>query len=156
MSGHCAKCSKEANKKCQGCLDAPAYLTDNASPTYYCSRECQKVDFPKHKPRCKELQDRRMFDRAAGLLQTLWTILRARFYKSSVVKVNYPDTETLLVHGKTPDITKAYLFPPPRLPGSKAELDKLALMLDACTDVVVTMGPSIKHMLQGMFLTSIT
>lgn len=37
----CAKCSKEAFKRCSKCKNV-----------WYCSRECQVADWKEHKPKC--------------------------------------------------------------------------------------------------------
>ena len=45
--------------KCRTCLGMPTELLrcSACKKTYYCSKECQKKDWKKHKPRCKFLVD---------------------------------------------------------------------------------------------------
>ena len=42
-TGSCNRCNKDTTKKCAGCKSV-----------HYCSRECQKQDWAKHKKFCKK------------------------------------------------------------------------------------------------------
>ena len=45
-SGPCPACGNIATTKCTACA---------GHPVYYCNRNCQKKDWPKHKSMCKSL-----------------------------------------------------------------------------------------------------
>ena len=76
----CTHCQKPAADMCAGCSGAPVYNQCISKPTLYCSLICQKDDWCKHEPGCRNLQARKTLGRAASLLQAI--IYRIRLHAS--------------------------------------------------------------------------
>jgi hypothetical protein len=51
----CARCGKRATLRCASCPDIPTLdLTKNIT-TWYCNRDCPKIDWSEHKLVCKTI-----------------------------------------------------------------------------------------------------
>lgn len=82
-SGPCAHCGKTAVSTCGGCKEAPKVL----ERTFYCNANCQKTDWPRHKPLCTRLQQRIVLYRAASMLRELLCRLRTTTFQHDVDKI---------------------------------------------------------------------
>lgn len=65
----CTRCQTPTTKRCDGCVGAPAADDSGSQATFYCSQECQKINWPQHKAVCRNLQARKRLARAASLLK---------------------------------------------------------------------------------------
>ncbi|KAL8771986.1 MAG: hypothetical protein Q9209_002651 [Squamulea sp. 1 TL-2023] len=153
MARLCASCNGFGRLVCNGCAKAPAYLDDQAPLTYYCSSECQKSHWPKHKDRCKALQNRKILHRAVKVIQSLYeTILRASFIHT-IEKLDRIDDDTLFIHLTTSNFDGKNTRIPGVPPGSVSSnnLEELAaLTAYGCTNAVAIMGPTIQTMLEDV------
>ena len=151
MTHTCAACGKSGSLACQGSIQSPPYLDDIPSSTWYCRSQCQKTDWPAHKQRCKDLQNRKVLHRAAHLIQEAYNLVKAKNYNSLVDVVDYVDSETLLVHlaSWSSDVPNSILPRPPVVPGSNSQVDLKAMMLYSCANSVRMMGDSIQFLLRG-------
>ena len=147
----CTACEKDGNLACQGCLQSPPYLDDIPSSTWYCSAQCQKADWPSHKQRCKNLQNRKALHRAAHLIQELYNIVRTKSYPYQVEGVSYVNDKTFFVHltHRFDNISNVKFHTPPTVPGSNSQADMKATMLYACSNAVSTMGQTVQIMLSS-------
>lgn len=71
----CAHCKKPATAACGRCKLAPV-LPGDAEVAYYCSGECQKANWSKHKATCLRMKDRTTLYRVAELAQQLFYVMR--------------------------------------------------------------------------------
>jgi len=70
----CARCGNPAGKHCKGCFQAVDVQGRQISPTYYCSKECQRSDWKHrgHKLVCMQACDRKRLHRAGELIQAVF------------------------------------------------------------------------------------
>lgn len=76
----CNTCQKPAKLACGGCKSCPVLIGD-LPIAHYCNAECQKSDWPCHKPICNALQDRTLLYRVAGTAQKLFFIYAELTYR---------------------------------------------------------------------------
>ena len=91
MAG-CATCNKPAPKRCSRCIEG-LDIHEAASPTYYCSAECQKIDFAAHKIICRNANYRKQLFRAGKLLADLWYASSRESFTCSIAQANVEDGE---------------------------------------------------------------
>jgi hypothetical protein len=65
----CANCGNLANKRCTGCDRGVEINGDKSSPTYYCSKDCQRDHRKTHEFHCKLAIDRSQLFRIGRLVQ---------------------------------------------------------------------------------------
>ena len=126
-------------------------MNDEGGSTYYCSTECQKSDWVKHKDRCSVLQKRKALHRASKVIQDLYLVVRRDYGRNAIKKLDWVDKETLIVHllgrdgtGENSKIAK----------GSDAVAlspreESIALVYNSCNTAMYTMGKSLGIILKG-------
>lgn len=92
----CAHCQKDATKWCGGCYGAPVYDAIPLKPTFYCSLECQKAGWSRHKADCQLFQARISLYRAATLLQAMMCRIRRNAYPLLVDSIHFDSTNIAL------------------------------------------------------------
>ncbi|KAK0111684.1 autophagy protein 6 [Cadophora gregata] len=95
----CGSCSKDTWQACAGCKDAPIVIS-GPKPVYYCSKECQKTDWKKHKSVCQVLQRRKMIYRAGDLLQRIFNVFRKEVHGQRLAKIERRGSKLYLHEGK--------------------------------------------------------
>ena len=101
--------------RCTRCLEAPVYDGYVSEPTFYYSPVCQKADWGQHKSKCRKLQARKTFDRAALLLQAI--IYRIRLHaspsrfksvrlKRSIISLDGFQDVVALIRGLSPNLRR--------------------------------------------------
>lgn len=72
--GTCIRCGKEALTKCGACAnpDLPRIALLQHANTWYCSSDCQKANWPKHRLFCLRNNDSKKFYRVVHILNSLF------------------------------------------------------------------------------------
>ena len=84
-SGVCTTCSQPTTTRCASCAGTEHTGTQGA--TFYCSKECQGIDWGKHKAACQPAQGRKKLFRAAELIQETFLALKSEILDFNVTKV---------------------------------------------------------------------
>ena len=147
----CAHCGKDAALICKGCKDLPDGHTSSGLITVrYCSGECQKNDWDRHKPFCKKAKLRQKVYRAGdiardvfyvfGRITNMWTA--ERIDKAGAMWLVHPPKK---YNGKSQLIP----FPPTCL---TTEEEKNAFLSHLkCQSALSTLHVFLKALLQGEF-----
>lgn len=84
----CTTCRRDGTQTCIGCHDAPDSEGGRMYPTYYCSAECQKVDwFDSHRYACTAAKDRRALYRVGNIAQLAYYAFLEQFFGIPITKV---------------------------------------------------------------------
>jgi MYND finger protein len=150
----CIHCRSPTAKRCTGCLGAPDYDNKPSVSTFYCSFECQKADWPRHRIECRKLQARKSLSRAASLLQAIVYKIRMHATTLEITSVHVEGT-TVYLNGPLPNpFCSQQLKPfPVHLFKDQAILES-ALVYTACMDAMVFLYSFAMEMLRGQILTS--
>ncbi|KAH6715766.1 hypothetical protein BKA61DRAFT_333305 [Leptodontidium sp. MPI-SDFR-AT-0119] len=81
-------CGNPSEGRCSGCDDTPGHRN-----TYYCSKECQATDQPRHVQMCKSLNTLRTLHRASISLQEIFYMYRAKLFDRPVAKIDKTEAE---------------------------------------------------------------
>jgi hypothetical protein len=96
----CTNCGNfNAKSYCAGCHEAPNTDGTPHVGVRYCSRGCQKTNWPAHRLECKNLQARKALFKAAGLLQKIWYTVRREAFDNCIVKTEEVNGELLIHEG---------------------------------------------------------
>lgn len=145
----CALCKEPAALKCSRCHNAPAYLGTDSEPTWYCSSVCQKLDWSTHKSKCNLLKDRKILERAAGILKEI-------MYK---IRLHASPLRFKSIHGSGSRMTlKGVKFPPdgrqpcffPEDLEDKTIPAEAVVVHSACTEALIYLYGIIVELLRGM------
>ena len=110
-NGFCSHCQINTKQTCGGCLGAPTYDKIAPEPTFYCSSECQKADWSRHKTDCKLFQDRISLHRTATLLHEMMCRVRRNAYPFLVNSIHIKGTVINLEISKKDEQQHLYPFP---------------------------------------------
>jgi hypothetical protein len=107
----CENCQNPATETCNGCRGAPIY-DEYFSSVYYCSKRCQEAHWTSHKVECKKLKQRIILQRAAGLLNAIWRVLRNQLWDVDVESVSYDEEnhQVVLHEGNYSSFTDGRIF----------------------------------------------
>jgi hypothetical protein len=146
----CAHCQKAATKSCGGCLGAPAYDSNPSKPMLYCSSECQKDGWSRHKASCQSLQARISLYRAAMLLQAIMCRVRRNAYPLLVDSIQFDGTSITLGVSKTNEKgPQQRLYPFPVQLTTEGDLLDALLLHSASTDAMVYLHGVAKRLFNG-------
>ncbi|KAJ5992457.1 hypothetical protein N7451_008181 [Penicillium sp. IBT 35674x] len=87
----CEVCSDSTTKQCSGCIDGPGYPTPGLINIYYCSLDCQQVDWPWHQELCRRLKLRTKIHRIATLLKAVMLAYREVVYDMDITDITSKD-----------------------------------------------------------------
>jgi hypothetical protein len=96
-SSQCVVSRKPASDKCGSCK---AHV--------YCGKECQTMDWPKHKHICKDIQLEKSLERAAAIIQPAYLNFRENTWDTPIVKID--DKEDALVTYDGAQLSKKNYF----------------------------------------------
>ena len=118
----CAHCSKDAALICKGCKDLPDGNTLSGLITVrYCSGECQKNDWDRHKPFCKKAQLRQKVYRAGNIAQQVFYLFSRTTNMLAIDRIDKAG-ETWVLHSPKKYEGKSQLIPfPPSCAQSEEE-----------------------------------
>ncbi|KAF1831122.1 hypothetical protein BDW02DRAFT_506022 [Decorospora gaudefroyi] len=97
----CTHCRGPAARRCTGCLVAPDYDEKPSAPSFYCSIDCQKAEWPQHQTDCRKLQARKSLNRAASLLQAIVYKIRMHTTVLQITSAHVEGT-TIRLNGTQP------------------------------------------------------
>lgn len=143
----CANCSAEASMRCSGCLDAPEYLTGDATGVVYCDRDCQTKHWLAHKDYCRNLQHRRKLLRAGRILKAALLAYRESFYDPELTKIEFKDGILKLYQSTKP--RRSHCIFPNNLV-TNVEHGEAALANNQCTTAMALLSGLKKKLLIGM------
>lgn len=92
----CAHCEKPAALVCGACKDTPSYEDHAEGSIWYCTAECQKLDWTKHKTLCKSLKMRKQLYRAGSVLQDMFYMYREKVFDYHISKVEIKGSKIYL------------------------------------------------------------
>ncbi|KAI9737478.1 MAG: hypothetical protein M1834_009633 [Cirrosporium novae-zelandiae] len=94
----CTKCAKLTTLYCSRCVGAPA-STDliQRETTYYCSKACQRNDWPDHKLHCKSSTLRRSLCRVGDTVQKALYLFREQVFEATIEKIERA-TDTITIY----------------------------------------------------------
>lgn len=136
-SSQCVVCSKLASDKCGSCR---AHV--------YCGKECQTIDWPKHKHICKNIQLEKNLERAAAIVQPAYLNFRENTWDTPIVKIE--DSKDALVTYDGVQLSKKNYFVdfPHKLIRNKQT--KMAVLCTlACNEPLAWMHNILQGLLQG-------
>lgn len=99
-SGYCFRCCTYTARQCGGCSGAPAFDRDlPGARIFYCSSDCQRADWARHKRECQIMQARKSILRAATLLKAILVRIRKNAYPIQVASVERESDTTVTIVG---------------------------------------------------------
>lgn len=144
----CTNCGLDAPLRCGGCKDAPSYHDGEELNVTYCSRECQKADWLRHKKACNNMRRRKSLLRTATLLKTTMMCYREALYDWDLIKIEPRDKALILKHDqKRPSWDNPVSFPDHLT--SNAEHKEAALLKRMALHCVSILGPMARTLLRG-------
>ncbi|KAJ4137508.1 hypothetical protein NW768_003095 [Fusarium equiseti] len=145
----CNNCGLDAPLRCAGCKGAPSYHNGEGLNVSYCSRECQKADWPHHKTACRKLKERKSLLRAVALLKATMISHREVQYNWNLTKIEPRDEALFLKLNR-----KRYGLPRPvKFPDhltSNAEHKEAALLKRMGLKTICVLGTMTRTLLEGL------
>ncbi|KAL2825784.1 hypothetical protein BDW59DRAFT_161455 [Aspergillus cavernicola] len=129
----CATCGTEAMLQCAGCIDAPAYQSNDSKTIVYCNSDCQKKHRPTHKAHCNSMAHRRKLHRTAIVLKAAVLTYRAVNYDIDLTKLELRDGVLLLHHRPRASTDSTKRAPFPSNLTDNIEYKEAALTVNQCT-----------------------
>ncbi|KAJ6110510.1 hypothetical protein N7486_002745 [Penicillium sp. IBT 16267x] len=83
----CVICRQPTTKQCSRCVDGPAYPVLGLSNIFYCSVDCQRLDWPWHKVVCERMKLRTKLRRIATLLKAAMLAYREIVYDMDITDI---------------------------------------------------------------------
>lgn len=142
----CSTCGQPAETRCTGCIEG---LDEQGKPTavVYCSKTCQKVAWPTHKPDCKISNHRKQLYRAGSLVQKAFHEFRQAAFDVPVLKVEKVQGK---LHARIAmSVPGRILFNFPADQFIKEEDKNAMLCWRTCDDAVGRMWPLVSMTLSG-------
>ena len=134
---------------CSGCLHAPEYQSGDSRVVFYCSHECQIVDWPDHKAHCKNMQQREILFRAAQILKAAMLAYRETVYDVDLTKIEYRDGVLYLHQNQRPASSLSKRGPFPNHITVNIEHKEAALLKSQSTAAMSLLGPLTRKLLRG-------
>ena len=135
-TGECANCSKPAKRRCTSCVEG-LVADGNPSPTFYCSVECQNVDWAKHKVTCRHADARKTLYRGAELLQATFYIVREVAFDFEFTEVIKTEDGKLHIYDTWTKAGEGPLYRFPEHLVDDTENKKTILCYAACGDPLI-------------------
>lgn len=145
---YCVQCSSPASLHCSGCKGADGYHEDDVTDTTYCSSQCQKAHWEKHKTRCKARQQRRTLYRVGNMVQKLYYAFRVQTWERKILKIE-EEQGRLVVTEKEHDLWEGPLIEFPHHVCKTERIKQSLLVHDACDDGLGYMVDIFKIMING-------
>lgn len=82
----CVQCQRSATLRWISCKDAPG-SDETTKSTYYCTSECQKADWKKHKTSCKRLETQKALYSVSWPLQEVFYLYREKVFNKLIAKI---------------------------------------------------------------------
>lgn len=147
-SNECAHCGADANQRCSRCSEG-VDVDGGPSPTYYCTTDCQKADFSKHKAICRIANARKQLYRAADLLKEVFLELRHAAFDIDIQNVVRSREGRLQIHEREYNGRPLYNFPNALVTGVE---DRAALLTFlSCTDAPAHLYELTKKIGKGLW-----
>jgi hypothetical protein len=150
----CANCGIETKTMCSRCSHAPEYQSGDSRVVFYCSRECQVVDWPNHKDYCKNMQQRKILLRAGQVLKAAMLAYREIVYDVDLTKIEYRDGVLYLHQNQRPVLSRSKRGPFPNHMTDNIEHKEAALVKSQSTAAMALLGPLTRRLLRGEELYS--
>jgi hypothetical protein len=83
----CQVCNKKTLSSCEKCNRALVECNRSNLFTYYCSKECQEQDKPRHKAECQRAYPRLMLFRAGKICHVIFTATRYAAFDAPIALV---------------------------------------------------------------------
>lgn len=148
-SGNCTICEQNTTKRCTGCVEGVDSNGEPISPTFYCSKNCQKADFAKHKVPCQNARTRQQLYRGGELLQEAFYAFREAAFDLNIQNVRM--NEGTLVIDEAPYFQGQWpLYPFPDHLVSDSNDKKAILAFMACREAHKSMFELTKKALKGI------
>jgi hypothetical protein len=133
----CAFCASAALEKCGRC-----------KTHYYCSKDCQKSDFLKHKGVCKDIQLEKSLERAAVIIQQAYLKFRENTWDTPVIKIEDTGHALVVYDGMTPSKSTYFVDFPNHLINN--EKDKMAVLCTwVCNEPFAQMHSMLRELLHS-------
>lgn len=147
---HCANCGAEASKRCLGCIDAPEYHDGDATETVYCNPDCQRKNWPTHKPRCLQLKKRIMLSRIGYLMKAAVIAYQSCAFSVNLTAMEMRDGTLWLTFGPfgNPGIAAF-----PENLTTDENLRETALLNNQCMAALYLGAPLARHLFPGKKIT---
>jgi hypothetical protein len=137
----CQICDKPATSMCGGCQSA-------TYSHYYCSKVCQKQDWPNHKIFCSDLKVERVLIRASTILQAAYLKFRENTWNMPIVKIEDCGGGELIIH-RGSDNDKDYFLPFPAHLMKTTAIKNQVLCTSMCSESIAWMHETIAGLLSG-------
>ncbi|CAG7561445.1 unnamed protein product [Fusarium equiseti] len=148
----CTNCGLDAPLRCAGCKGAPSYNDGEELNASYCSRECQKVDWPRHKTACRKMKERKSLLRAVMLLKATMVSHREAQYNWNLIKIEPREKSLILkLSRKRCSPPKPIKFPDHLT--SNVEHKEAALFKRMGLKTLCVLGPMTRTLLEGIACT---
>ncbi|CAI7570759.1 unnamed protein product [Penicillium viridicatum] len=149
-SVECAKCGAEAKTLCLGCSHAPEYQSGDSRVVFYCSRECQILDWPNHQDYCKNMQQRKILLRAAQILKAAMLAYRETVYDVDLTKIEYRDGVLYLHQNQRSVSSPSKRGSFPNHMTDNIEHKEAALVKSQSTAAMALLGPLTRKLLRDV------
>ncbi|KAJ5384645.1 hypothetical protein N7517_002556 [Penicillium concentricum] len=146
----CAKCGTKTMTMCLGCSHAPEYQNGDSALVFYCSHNCQAMDWPKHKYYCRNMQQRKMLLRAAQILKAAMLTYRETVYDVDLTKIVYRDGVLYLHQNQRSVLSQSKRGPFPSHMTDNIEHKEAALVKSQSTAAMALLGPLTRKLLRGV------